>query len=176
MTQQLSLLFASALLTFSFQTSAHADFDERLEQRLHRQSERIDYGIDDGSLTHNEQKVLNKQQRRLVKLSNRFLRDDHYSRKERRILQQKLNNASEQIRQFRHNNATSYRNDDNHYYYTSSNAPYSSVTRQTIVYRNSDHHRPVAKRCNTKRYYSTTGSRRHTSSHYSPTRSLSISW
>jgi len=159
-----------AALTFGFQSSAHADFESRLEQRLARQANRIELGLEEGSLTYKEERRLQRQQRSLVKLSNRFILDDHYSRKEKRILRKKLNAASEQIRRLRNNHAVVRYVQNNHSYDTYS---YQPRVRQIQVYQNTTRYTPVVKRCDSPRYVYTTRSQK---THYKPVQRLSIAW
>lgn len=73
-----------------------------IDNRLDRQHNRIEQGIDSGELTRREARKLLKQNRRLTRLT-RELRDDGLTRKERRHLQAKLDRASERIYVLKHN-------------------------------------------------------------------------
>ncbi len=81
---------------------------EKLHNRLQRQRQRIEHGIDNGSLTHKEEHKLFKQQHRIRRLAREFRDDGYLTRKEHRILQSKLDKASERIRRFKHNDANRY--------------------------------------------------------------------
>jgi hypothetical protein len=79
------------------------DGDNRFEQRIDRQEQRIRHGIRTGKLTHKEANKLQKQQRNIARLEQRFERDGHLDRRERRVLENRLDNASERIARFKHN-------------------------------------------------------------------------
>lgn len=72
-----------------------------MEQR--RQRARIIRGIDRGQLTPNEYEQLARQQEHIAQAKRYFKRDGHLDRLERRILQDKMAQASNDIRYFKHN-------------------------------------------------------------------------
>jgi hypothetical protein len=78
-------------------------YENRLEQRIDRQHDRIRHGIRSGELTRWEAKKLRKQHRRIVKLEDRYMRDGRLDRYERRKLANRLDRASERIRDLKHN-------------------------------------------------------------------------
>ncbi len=86
----------------------HGHGQNRLLDRLDRQHERIEQGVESGALTHKEVKVLKRQQRKIRHLSRHFREDGHLGNKERRILRRKLDRVSDHIRELKDNNV--YRN------------------------------------------------------------------
>jgi hypothetical protein len=86
---------------------------DRVDQRQQNQQRRIAQGIYYGQLSPWEIKQLNRQQRKIDRLEHRFKRDGRLSRREREILKSRQNNASRQIKNFKHNNHYApYRNND----------------------------------------------------------------
>jgi len=99
----------SLSLSFAVTHTAHASpFEDRFEQHLARQADRIDHGAEEGSLTQHEQQQLDQQQQALMNLCQRFTRDGRLSRKERRILNHQLSHASDMIYEYRHNDSVAY--------------------------------------------------------------------
>ena len=91
-------------LTLSFQATANAKHNRpTIEKRLQNQENRIEQGIREGSLTHQEQIKLYRKIRKIVALKNAFSNDNHLSREERRILQQQLNQSSKKIHRLKNN-------------------------------------------------------------------------
>jgi hypothetical protein len=78
---------------------------DRLEQRLDRQHWRIKQGVRSGELTRKEAKRLRKQQRHIARMENRFARDGHLDRHERRTLRRELDAASDRIYRLKHNDS-----------------------------------------------------------------------
>jgi hypothetical protein len=78
-------------------------FEQRFEQRLDRQEQRIRHGIRAGKLTHKEARKLEKQQRNIARLERRFERDGHLDRRERQVLRNRLDQASDRIARFKQN-------------------------------------------------------------------------
>ena len=110
-------IIAKTLLTASLcmlaAVPAHAGRyhdDSRLMDRMERQHERIQSGIESGALTRKEAGKLKKQQRKNRSMVRKFREDDVLSRKERRILGRRLDKTSDRIREYRHND--SYRHTD----------------------------------------------------------------
>lgn len=83
-------------------------FARQLERRQTRQRARIRRGWRNGELTAKEHRRLKREQRRIAQLAHRFDEDGHYSRKERHILREELDRASEHIYRKRHNARTRY--------------------------------------------------------------------
>lgn len=90
----------------------------RIFDRMERQQARIEHGIENGELTRKEVKKLKKQQRRIRHLAREFRDDGRLSKKERRILHNKLDKASSRIREFKHNEDVRYREHLGHYGYS----------------------------------------------------------
>ena len=88
--------------------AGHGHSYDRLYDRMERQQERIEHGIDSRELTRKEAKILKKQQRRIRRLAREFREDGWLSKRERRILRRKLDRASEQIRELKHNDLNRY--------------------------------------------------------------------
>ena len=98
-------LLASSLCMF-MAVPAHAGRyhdDGRMVDRVERQHERIVSGLESGSLTHKEGKVLKKQKRKTRSMARLFNEDGVLSKKERLILKRQLNKRSENIWEFKHN-------------------------------------------------------------------------
>lgn len=79
-----------------------------INQRQVKQAKRIKQGVRSGELVKAEAKKLREQQRRIARLEANFRADGHLSKKERKIIQAKLDNASERIYALKHNHRTSY--------------------------------------------------------------------
>lgn len=75
----------------------------RLESRLERQQERIDAGVESGALTYKEARVLKRDQQRLRRLARKMLKDGEISKREGRKLAHKLDQVSDRIREYKHN-------------------------------------------------------------------------
>jgi hypothetical protein len=100
----LPLLGALALPVHAGQRHHDGDrFEQRFEQRLDRQEQRIRHGIRTGKLTREEARKLEKQQRNIARLERRFQHDGHLDRREREILKDRLDNASDRIARLKHN-------------------------------------------------------------------------
>lgn len=82
--------------------------NDRLVDRMERQHERIEDGIESSELTRKEAKILKKQQRRIRRLAREYREDGWLSKKERRLLRHKLDRSSQQIREFKHNELNRY--------------------------------------------------------------------
>ena len=78
-------------------------FEHYLDKRQTRQLRRIEHGIDSGELTRKEARKLTRQQRQIARVEKEFSSDGHYSRKERRILEAKLDKAGGGIYRKKHN-------------------------------------------------------------------------
>ncbi len=90
--------------------AGHGQANDRLFDRLERQHERIEHGIESNELTRKEAKILKRQQRRMRQLVRVYREDGRLSKKERRILRNKLDRASYTIRDLKHNNVNRYVN------------------------------------------------------------------
>jgi hypothetical protein len=119
----------------------HNQNGSSIDTRIDRQSNRIERGVDDGSLTRKEQRRLNKQHKHIVKLARKFNRDGYFSKRERHILSDKLDLASQKIYRLKHNSHVAYveQHNDSHY--------------DTVQYR------APKKQCKTKRYTTYSNSR-----------------
>lgn len=83
---------------------ADRDYREnRFEQRIDRQHDRIRHGIRNGELTRKEAKKLRRENRHIAKLERKFTRDGRLDRNERRTLRRELDQASRKIRKLKHN-------------------------------------------------------------------------
>ena len=71
--------------------------------RLERQHARIERGVESGELTPKEAKTLRKQHRKLHRVARKFAEHGGLSRKERRILDRRLDKASDRIWTLKHN-------------------------------------------------------------------------
>lgn len=109
------LLGMFALPAIAHDYDDHGRHDNRFEQRLDRQHWRIKQGIRSGELTRKEAKRLRRQQRRIDKLEHKFSRDGHIDRYERRVLRSKLDDASQRIYRFKHNDRYRGRYNDRHH-------------------------------------------------------------
>ncbi|MGZ8144610.1 MAG: hypothetical protein ACXWTH_13635 [Methylosarcina sp.] len=93
---------------------------DRVDIRQQKQQRRIEQGIDSGLLTRGELEKLERQQNKIARLENRFKSDGRLSRKEQRILTQKLDLASQRINDLKNNGRSiplSYPNRADHRYF-----------------------------------------------------------
>lgn len=74
-----------------------------INARQDRQARRIKQGVRSGELVRKEAKQLRRQQRRIADLEHEFRADGRFSKKERRIIQAKLDKASDRIYELKHN-------------------------------------------------------------------------
>ncbi len=86
----------------------HGHGENRLLDRIDRQHERIKQGAKSGELTRKEVKILKRQQHKIRHLSRHFREDGYLGKKERRILRRKLDRASDNIRELKHNDVYRY--------------------------------------------------------------------
>lgn len=84
-----------------------------LKNRMHNQHHRIYDGVARGALTYREAKLLRHHQRKIRLLRRHFLADGDLSRRERRILNHRLNRNSDRIYALKHNRRTQY----DHWFY-----------------------------------------------------------
>lgn len=85
---------------------AHAgryDNDGPLVDRMQRQHQRIESGIESGALTRKEAGKLGKKNHKTRVLARKFRKDDVLTLKERHILNKRLNKTSHRIWKFKHN-------------------------------------------------------------------------
>jgi hypothetical protein len=99
-----SLCLLTALPVYAHDAGRHAGIKDRME----RQHARIEQGIDSGELTRKEVKVLKRQQREVRHLARDFRDDDRLCKKERRKLHRQLDQVSDLIWKFKHNERTRY--------------------------------------------------------------------
>jgi hypothetical protein len=78
---------------------------DRVDKRQQKQQRRIEQGIESGQLTPWELRKLDRQQDKIARLENRFKSDGRLSRKEKRILLNKLNAASQRIYHLKNNDS-----------------------------------------------------------------------
>jgi hypothetical protein len=76
---------------------------DRVDKRQYEQQKRITQGIESSRLTPRVLAKLDRQQDKIARLENRFKSDGWLSRKEKRILNKKLNAASQRIYRLKHN-------------------------------------------------------------------------
>lgn len=90
--------------------SARSDrFAARFDARQDRQRKKIRKGLHRGDLTRSEGRHLRSQQRRIDHMADRFGRDGHFSRGERKRLAKAQKRARRTIRSARHNDSYRYR-------------------------------------------------------------------
>ena len=82
--------------------------DGRLVDRMERQHQRIENGVESGALTHKETRKLTKQQHKTLGKAVKFREDDALTNKERRILNKRLVKTSNRIWKFKHNDKERY--------------------------------------------------------------------
>ncbi len=75
----------------------------RIHDRLIRQQQRIEHGIDNGTLNRKEAKKLKREQRKIRKLVRTFRSDGRLSRAERNKIKKKLDVAGDRIWKLKHN-------------------------------------------------------------------------
>lgn len=97
-----TLAAAATMITL---TPALAD---RVDNRQHKQSHRIEQGVKTGQLTKHEAAKLKAEQKRIADLERRFERDGHLSRGERAYLNYQQNRASKHIRAEKHDGKKSW--------------------------------------------------------------------
>lgn len=100
------------LLTAPVVARDYAHGFNRWDDRLERQERRIERGVRSGQLTDKEAAKLRKTLQKIENKERKYLRDGVLSRDERRALAKRLDNSSELIRQFVHNDK--YRRYSNH--------------------------------------------------------------
>lgn len=105
------LLAASVAATVGTGFAGTASADGFWE-RMHRQRDRIEQGVRNGDLTRREAERLTQEQREIWRQRQRLAdRGDGLSRRDRAILQDRLNRQSERIREQRRDDDTRGRRD-----------------------------------------------------------------
>ncbi len=85
------------------------------EQRLDRQANRIQEGIDSGELSPREAKALYREQREIRHLLRDFSEDRYLSRREARILDARFDEARRNIYDYKNNSERAYRGPTHHH-------------------------------------------------------------
>lgn len=99
-----TLLASSLCMLMAVPAHAGRYHDEgRLMDRMERQHERIESGVESGALNRKEVRKLKKQQRKTRSIARKFREDGALSKKERRILKRQLDKSSDRIWEFKHN-------------------------------------------------------------------------
>jgi hypothetical protein len=88
----------TGLLIFAQTASAGS-----LKKRYHRQEYRIQKGIQNGQITPREGRKLYRDQRKIRQLRRHYLSDGQLSKRERRILQKRMDRSSKRIYRYKHN-------------------------------------------------------------------------
>ena len=81
---------------------------QSVNERLERQHQRIERGMDKHQLTRKEARLLRQQHRDIRYLARVFSQDGHLSKRERRILNRELDASSWQIKRLKHNDLERY--------------------------------------------------------------------
>ncbi|MCU7932329.1 MAG: hypothetical protein KZQ90_16130 [Candidatus Thiodiazotropha sp. (ex Codakia rugifera)] len=107
-----SLSFLLAMPAFADRGDKHhycpSKMEYKIDKRLDRQFHRIERGIDNERLTYKEARKLKKKLRKTRRLSKEYREDGYLSRREFRHLKRKLDNNSDLIREFMHNDVKRY--------------------------------------------------------------------
>jgi len=103
-----------AILTLSAATPVlagrgHGPNNGRVVDRLERQHDRIEQGIESGELTRREARRLKRQQRKIRQLADVLYEDHGLSRRDRRLLREELDRASDRIYRLKHNDKRRHR-------------------------------------------------------------------
>lgn len=85
------------------QPARHCVSGNRVNQRQANQNRRIKQGVRSGALVKWERRELRQQQQRIKNAERRMLRDDCLTRDERNRLMNRLDRASQRIKQLKHN-------------------------------------------------------------------------
>ncbi len=88
------------------------DFGERLE----RQANRIQEGVDSGELSPQEAKVLYREHKEIKRLLRDFSEDRYISRREANILDARLDEARRHINDYKNNSERAYRGPSHHHH------------------------------------------------------------
>ena len=96
-------LIASVILLTQTSAFAHHNFEQKIQNRQHKQSQRIEKGFNQGQLTYQEIKRLIHKQFKFERLSQNFLEDGYYNQRERKILRRKYDKLDGMIYRMKHN-------------------------------------------------------------------------
>lgn len=88
-----------AVFLVSLTLDAHA---RRMDRREHRQTNRIQHGVQNGSLTKREARGLAREQKRVHKMENRAESDGNVTKKERVRIERAQDKASRDIYRQKH--------------------------------------------------------------------------
>jgi len=88
----------AGLLIFSQAASAG-----NLKKRMHRQDQRIQQGIRSGEITPREARKLTRDQRKIRQLRRHYLSDGHLSKRDRKILNKRMDQSSKRIYRYKNN-------------------------------------------------------------------------
>jgi hypothetical protein len=78
-------------------------FEHRIDRRLSTQHDRVRHGWKSGEITRKELKHIRKDRHKIARMDRRFGSDGHYTRHERRKLNQAMDRASQRIYRAKHN-------------------------------------------------------------------------
>ena len=95
----IATVLLAGLLSFS-QTASAAEFKSRQSQQKHR----IQRGLSNGQITPREADKLYRDQRQVRQLRRHFLADGDLSRRERNVLNYRMDRSSNRIYHYKHNN------------------------------------------------------------------------
>lgn len=108
--------------------------DDHLMDRVERQHQRIVNGVKSGALTRKEVGKLKKQTHKIRSMAREFHEDDALSKKERHILNRKLNKRSDRIWEFKHNDR------ERHTYQYAFRDTYRDANWHHRHYKHNEHH------------------------------------
>jgi hypothetical protein len=106
-TALVAILSTSALLGVATQADA-GTYSPRIDRREANQQRRINQGIRSGKLTYKETYRLQRQQASINSQEAKFKSDGRLTRRERRVLNHRLNHASKNIYRAKHNRYRAY--------------------------------------------------------------------
>ena len=89
--------------------AGHSDWEHEFRERMHRQHDRIEQGVDSRELTRKEAKVLEREYLGIRTLARDFREDGRLSRRERHRLDNELDRLSSLIKEYKHNNLERHR-------------------------------------------------------------------
>lgn len=106
MKKLITTAFALTLAAAMAPAYAHAD---KFQERLQRQSARIEQGVESGELTRREANILRREHRELRQLTHLLAGDGRLSKSERRMLNEKYDDTSDLIWRLKHNDQHRHR-------------------------------------------------------------------
>lgn len=106
------LIAALVLLAATPALAGRGHQQGRIVDRLENQENRIEQGIDSGELTRREARMLEQQRQRIRRMANELYDDRGLSQRDRHILNEELDRASERIYQLKHNDESRSRHRD----------------------------------------------------------------